>query len=156
MFSKVYTLRYEQVVPASLEAVWRFFSNPKNLGRITPSWLDFKVLSALPEEMHEGLIIHYTVRPFLGLVAPWTTEITHVRAPHYFVDEQKAGPYALWHHQHTFTEVGGGVEMVDEVNLRVGYSFLDSVIAPRVVLPMVESIFEFRRLAIGEIFPSVR
>lgn len=99
----VYTLRRIQVVKIALESCWRLFSNPANLSKITPPQMRFRVRSELPEEIYPGLMIQYTVSPVLRLPLTWVTEITHVRRPEFFVDEQRIGPYRLWHHEHSFS-----------------------------------------------------
>ncbi|HRU62163.1 MAG TPA: SRPBCC family protein, partial [Bacteroidia bacterium] len=92
-----------QVLPLSLEAAWEFFSTPRNLARITPPEMNFRIVTPdLPDKTYAGQIIAYTLTPVAGIRAGWITEITHVKAPHFFVDEQRKGPYRMWHHQHHF------------------------------------------------------
>ena len=82
-----------------------FFSNPANLELITPAELGLSVISELPDIMYPGMIIHYNVSSILGIKQSWVTEITHIKEPEYFVDEQKIGPYTFWHHQHHFKKI---------------------------------------------------
>jgi len=96
----VHVLETSQITPASLENAWDFFSNPRNLARITPPELDFTILTALPDRIYAGIMIEYRVRPILGIPARWVTEITHVDPGKSFVDEQRIGPYRIWHHEH--------------------------------------------------------
>ncbi len=96
---KVYQLKTIQNLPIGIDKAWEFFSNPNNLSVITPEWLNFKVTSKLPDKMYAGMIISYKVHPVLGIPNTWVTEITHVKEPFYFVDEQRFGPYKMWHHQ---------------------------------------------------------
>ena len=96
---KIYTLIHTQDLPTSLTEAWRFFSNPANLATITPLDLGFEVTSPLPSEMHAGLIITYKVRPLFNLPVSWVTEITHLIEGQLFVDEQRFGPYKMWHHR---------------------------------------------------------
>ena len=98
----------ESFLPISLEEAWDFFSQPANLPLITPQWLSLKLTNEVPERMYPGLTITYKVKPLLGIPIQWVTEITHVKELEMFVDEQKVGPYAFWHHQHFFREVAGG------------------------------------------------
>ena len=108
-------LREVQRLPISVPEAWSFFSDPRNLPRITPPSLGLEVTSDLPGKMYPGMIVTYRVRPIPGVPVDWVTEITHVREPSLFVDEQRFGPYRFWHHEHHFREVEGGVEMVDLV-----------------------------------------
>ena len=98
----IHVLTRSQIVPASVEECWAFFSDPRNLSKITPPALDFRVLSDLPAKVYPGMMIQYRVRPLLGIPLTWLTEITHVEEPGHFVDEQRVGPYTLWHHEHWF------------------------------------------------------
>ena len=104
----VHVLQRTQLVSATLAQAWAFFSDPRNLQRITPASLDFKILSDLPDRMYAGMMIRYRVRPLLGIPVTWVTEITHVEEGRRFVDEQRVGPYRMWHHEHEFRDVGGG------------------------------------------------
>ena len=98
----IHVLRKTQMVAASVAECWAFFSDPRNLPRITPPALDFRVLTELPPSVHPGLMIEYRVRPLLGISMSWLTEITHVEPGVRFVDEQRIGPYRIWHHEHHF------------------------------------------------------
>ena len=114
---KVYTKKYKTILPISLEEAWDFFSSPKNLAKITPSHMGFIITSEFNDEkMYPGMLITYKVSPLMGIKMDWCTEITHVIDKQYFVDEQRFGPYAMWHHQHHFKVVAGGVEMIDIVD----------------------------------------
>lgn len=145
-------LEMAQVVPITVEEAWRFFSNPAKLAAITPPWLGFKVTSPLPERMYPGLIVSYTVRPFLGIPVRWVTEITHVVEGRLFVDEQRMGPYRFWHHQHHFREVEGGVEVRDIVSYALPLGPVGGLLAPWLVAPRVREIFRYRRKALIERF----
>ena len=125
---KIYQLKTSQKLPISLEKAWNFFSNPANLSKITPSWLNFEVRTELPEKMYAGMIITYFVRPLLNIPQIWVTEITHVSKPNYFVDEQRFGPYKMWHHEHIFTELkDGGIEMHDIVSYVVPFGIIGRI-----------------------------
>jgi len=122
--SKVYSLKTVQQLPLNLDQAWDFFSNPKNLQKITPGDMGFTVISKYHgEKMYPGQIIEYTVKPLLGIPLYWMTEITHVMDKKFFVDEQRFGPYSLWHHQHHFKAVEGGVEMTDIVHYKLPFWF---------------------------------
>ena len=113
----IYYFKTEHLLPVSIDEAWDFFSSAKNLARITPPEMDFKILSTLDEkEIYEGMIIDYIVRPVFGIPLKWQTEIINVNKPHSFADRQLKGPYKIWEHTHTFLEVDGGVLMHDVVN----------------------------------------
>ena len=112
----LYTLHATQKLPISLEEAWEFLSNPANLKVITPDYMTFKIISGADRPMYAGQIIEYIVTPLLGIKTSWVTEITHVEPLKYFVDEQRFGPYTLWHHKHFIKEIDGGVEMEDLVH----------------------------------------
>ena len=148
----MYTIERIQRIPISLEEAWRFFQNPGNLSKITPSEMGFDILSEVPEKMYPGLFINYKVSPLFGIKMNWTTEITYVDAPNYFVDEQRVGPYSIWHHEHHFKEIEGGVEMLDRVNYKVPLGLLGKLAHPLIVKPKLEEIFDFRIQRVEEIF----
>ncbi|MCE1197552.1 MAG: SRPBCC family protein [Marinilabiliales bacterium] len=138
-------LKHQQVLPVSPEEAWQFFATPANLNEMTPAWLTFEIRSVLPEKMYEGLMIQYRIRPFLRLPMGWLTEITHVRDGEYFVDEQRKGPYRLWHHEHHFEPCPEGVRMTDLLYYDIGYSFLGVLAGKLFVHRMVREIFAYRQ-----------
>jgi len=149
----VHVLETSQITPASLENAWDFFSNPRNLARITPPELDFTILTALPDRIYAGMMIEYRVRPILGIPARWVTEITHVDPGKSFVDEQRIGPYRIWHHEHHFRPLDGGrVEMHDRVTYVLPLSPLGDLVHPFLVKPQLARILAFRENAVNEIF----
>ncbi|MGQ9644787.1 MAG: SRPBCC family protein [Ignavibacterium sp.] len=154
---KIYQLKSSQILPISLSTAWKFFSDPKNLSKITPKWLNFEIISKLPDRMYAGLIITYKVKPMLNIPQTWVTEITHVNEPNYFVDEQRFGPYKMWHHEHTFTEIPGvGVEMRDIVTYVVPFGLLGRIANSLFVRKKVLEIFEYRKEVLLKMFgPSV-
>ncbi len=142
----VYSLERVQRLPISIEEAWDFFSSPLNLRDITPAYMHFQVLSD-PKwvgRMYPGQVITYTVRPVLGIPLFWMTEITHVREGEFFVDEQRVGPYALWHHQHHFKPIEGGVEMTDLVHYRLPLGPLGTLAHALFVRRQLEEIFDYR------------
>ncbi len=147
-------LRTEQFLPISLEQAWDFFSSPKNLKTITPPYMGFIIKSGADRKMFPGQIITYTVTPLLGIPMNWVTEITHVREPYYFVDEQRFGPYSFWHHKHFFEEVEGGVNMIDEVHYKVPLGFLGDIADVLFVRSKLKEIFDFRFKKLEEMFPA--
>jgi len=151
--SKVYSFKTVQLIPTDLKTAWDFFSNPHNLKNITPVNLGFKVISKYQgDTMYPGQVIEYKVSPLLGIPLYWMTEITHVEDKKYFVDEQRYGPYSLWHHQHHFKEVNGGVEMTDIVHYKIPFWFLGDIANSLFVQQQVQGIFDFRFKKVEELF----
>jgi ligand-binding SRPBCC domain-containing protein len=148
----MHQLKQEQFLPISLEAAWDFFSTPKNLNEITPDDLVFEVTSQLPEKIYEGLIITYRIKPMLNIPINWCTEITHVKPQVYFVDEQRKGPYNIWHHEHHFKAVEGGVLMTDILHYDIGMSVLGWLAGKLFVHTKVREIFKYRQLTLEKHF----
>ena len=121
---KLYQLRTKQELPISLEKAWKFFSDPKNLKDITPNEMNFNIISGADKSIYAGQIIQYKVSPVLGINLKWVTEITHVKENEYFVDEQRFGPYSLWHHKHFFKKINGGILMEDIVDYKIPYGLI--------------------------------
>jgi len=144
----------QQNIPADLSEVWQYFSDPSNLKRITPSALGFEVISeAQPRpDIYAGQVIEYRVSPLLGIPLYWMTEITHVKSEQYFVDEQRQGPYSLWHHQHHFKKIAGGVEMTDMVHYKIPGWFLGDMVNSLLVKAQLQKIFHFRHRQVEAAF----
>ena len=153
---KLYRLETIQKLPISIIEAWQFLSDPKNLKRITPDYMGFKIVKGAESSMYAGQIIEYVVTPLLGISTTWVTEITHVKEPEYFVDEQRFGPYALWHHKHFIKPIKNGVEMVDLVDYKIPFGFLGRLAQPLVVYPKLKEIFEFRREALTKLFGTYK
>lgn len=149
---KIYTLKSKQKLPITLDQAWDFFSDPMNLNTITPDDMGFKTLSGADRKMYPGQVIEYIVTPLLGIPMKWVTEITHVINKEYFVDEQRFGPYALWHHKHFFKEIPGGVEMEDIVDYKLPMGVLGQLMHPVLVRPRLEQIFAYRTKKLVELF----
>jgi len=141
----IHTLIREQRLPISIEAAWDFFSSPNNLCKITPEWLCFEVRSGGSETMHAGQIITYWIKPLLDIKMSWVTEITHVREPFFFVDEQRLGPYRFWHHQHHFTASGDETIVRDKVNYALPFGVLGDAVHALWVKQKLNAIFDYRR-----------
>lgn len=149
---KIYTLHKKQKLPISVEQAWEFLSSPANLKTITPDYMGFNILSGADRPMFSGQIIQYIVTPVLGIKTKWVTEITHVKDLEYFVDEQRFGPYALWHHKHFIKKIDGGVEMEDIIDYKVPLGILGQLVHPILVKPKLEEIFSYRTKKLEELF----
>lgn len=149
---KIFTLHKKQKLAISLEEAWKYFSDPKNLKIITPDYMGFHILSGDEKPMFSGQIIQYIVRPFANIPTKWITEITHVEKEVYFVDEQRFGPYSLWHHLHTFKEINGGVEMEDVIHYKLPAGIIGTWLHPFLVKPKLDKIFEYRTEKLKELF----
>jgi len=151
--SKVYSIKTVQRIPVSLAKAWEFFSSPANLKNITPADLGFQIVSKHHgSKMYSGQIIEYRVKPVLGIPIYWMTEITHVETEKFFVDEQRFGPYTMWHHQHHFHEIPGGVEMTDIVHYKIPLWFLGDWAHALFVKKQLQDIFAFRHRKVEEFF----
>ena len=146
-----YILNRTQRLPISLDEAWDFFSSPNNLENITPPDVSFRQLSPA-EKMYAGQIIRYYISPVLGIPLFWMTEITHVQDKVYFVDEQRFGPYAFWHHKHFFKEIPGGIEMTDVVDYKLPLGILGNIAHAIFVRKKLEGIFEYRNKVLEEKF----
>ena len=149
----VYSFQTRQILPITLEKAWDFFSDPANLQAITPQDMGFKIISKFHgKKMYPGQLIEYKVRPLLGIPVYWMTEITHVEEGKYFVDEQRFGPYSLWHHQHHFLPVDGGVEMTDIVHYKIPFGPLGDLANWLFVQKKLKGIFDHRYNAVEKLF----
>jgi len=150
--SGIYTLKVSQLLPIGLSEAWDFFSSPKNLEKITPKHMGFKITSGEPESMYPGQIITYRVAPLPGFKTNWVTEITHVQKGNFFVDEQRFGPYSMWHHEHHFRECEAGVMMVDKVSYKLPFGFLGHIAQVLFVKRQLRKIFEYRVKVLEKMF----
>ncbi len=146
-------LEYIQFVPASLDMVWDFFSSPSNLSKITPPEMGFNITSPEQKEMYPGMFITYKVSPAFGIKLNWVTEITQINNRKFFIDEQRQGPYSIWHHEHHFIEVNGGVEMLDILYYSVPLGLIGKCANLLFVRNKVSEIFKYREKKIEELFP---
>ncbi|MEQ9466815.1 MAG: SRPBCC family protein [Ekhidna sp.] len=150
--SGIYTLTVMQQLPIGLSEAWDFFSSPKNLEKITPDHMGFKITSGEPGSMYPGQIISYKVSPLPGIKTSWVTEITHVEEGKFFVDEQRFGPYSMWHHEHHFEENEKGVMMTDKVSYKIPFGFLGHIAQRLFVGRQLRGIFEYRVKVLEEKF----
>ncbi|MFL1011513.1 SRPBCC family protein [Flavisericum labens] len=149
---KIYRLHEKQNLPISVGEAWDFLSDPKNLKTITPDYMGFNILSGADRPMFAGQIIQYIVTPVLGIKTKWVTEITHSIHQKYFVDEQRFGPYNLWHHKHFIREINGGVEMEDIIDYKLPFGLIGQMAHPILVKPKLEEIFNYRKQKLEELF----
>jgi ligand-binding SRPBCC domain-containing protein len=148
-----YQFKREQLIPATMEEVWEFISSPKNLKKITPEYMGFDIKTAdLPEKMYPGMIICYTVKPMLNIPLTWVTEITHVEDKKFFIDQQRIGPYSLWHHQHIIEQRADGVMMSDIVSYSPPFGLLGALANKLIIKNKLEDIFNYREFAIRKKF----
>ncbi|MCT4604151.1 MAG: SRPBCC family protein [Marinifilum sp.] len=141
-----YQFHKEQILHASIDEVWEFISSPVNLKEITPKYMGFDITSNLmKEKMYPGMIISYKLSPILGIKTTWVTEITQVRDKSYFVDEQRVGPYSIWHHQHIIEPLPGGVLMKDIISYKPPLGFLGAIANKLFIKSKLNEIFEYRR-----------
>ena len=150
--SGIYTLKVSQELPIGIEEAWDFFSSPKNLEKITPDHMGFVITSELPPKMYPGQIISYKVSPIPGVKTNWVTEITHVEDNKFFVDEQRFGPYSMWHHEHHFKEKGDKVLMTDKVSYKIPLGILGQMAHGLFIKRQLRGIFEYRIQALEEKF----
>jgi len=144
---------WQQFVPRPLDEVWSYFSRPENLDNITPDNMGFEILTDIENvPMYQGMIIQYEVSPIGNIKMNWVTEITHVKESKYFIDEQRFGPYALWHHQHHFEEKDGGTLMTDLLHYKVPYGFIGTIADLLFVDQRIEEIFNYRIKAVEKVF----
>jgi ligand-binding SRPBCC domain-containing protein len=151
MLHKLYTTQSLKVAPNEL---WDFLSNPGNLAKITPGYMRFEVLSPF-DSIFQGQIIEYHVRPLLGIKMHWVTEITHVVPGNYFVDEQRFGPYAFWHHQHFIKAISGGTELVDVVHYKLPLGNIGKLLNRCFVEKQLAEIFNYRRQQLASLWKEL-
>jgi ligand-binding SRPBCC domain-containing protein len=149
----VYQFKREQEFDQPIEKLWEFISNPKNLKKITPKYMGFDIVSEEPpKEIYEGMIIMYKVSPLFGIKTTWVTEVTNVKNGYYFIDEQRVGPYKLWHHQHFIKTTKSGTMMTDIVTYQPPFKFLGSFANKILIKKKLEEIFDYRNKVLAELF----
>lgn len=151
--SGIYTLTSEQILPISLEKAWEFFTVPMNLDKITPKEMDFKITNNPPPKTYKGQIITYKIGVLPLIKSNWITEITHLEDHQFFVDEQRFGPYAMWHHEHHFEKISETeTKMKDIVNFKMPFGILGDLLAGYFVKNKVKFIFESRHIILEKTF----
>ena len=153
---KIFKLHKKQKLPITIQAAWDFLSDPKNLKDITPDKMNFNITDCDYKKIYPGQIIQYTVTPLLNIPLKWVTEITHVVDKKYFVDEQRFGPYALWHHKHFIREIDGGIEMEDVIHYKIPFGPIGVLANYLFVQKKLGSIFVYRRKKLIELFGDLK
>ena len=155
MADMIQRLFREQLVPGDPEAIWAFFATPRNLDRLTPPSLSFQVRGKGAERMYPGQVIEYRIGILPGWRTTWLTEITHVREGEYFVDEQRVGPYKLWHHEHFFLPEPGnrGMRMTDRVTYEVGWGPAGDLVHALWIRRKLVETFDYRARQVAAAFP---
>jgi len=146
---QIYHLRCELITTCPLLETFEVFKNPRNLAKITPSWLNFQVITR-DVEMHKGAEIGYNIK-WLGMPMRWKTLIAEYDPPHSFVDEQAEGPYAIWRHHHTFGETPAGTKVADHVEYALPLGMLGRLAHAIMVKSQLEAIFRFRQREISKL-----
>lgn len=154
LFQKLYRVNASQFVPITIEEAWAFFSSPDNLQKISPDSVGFEITSKTGDDMYPGMLITYIVSPVLGIKMRWCTEITQVKDKEYFVDDQRFGPYAFWHHQHHFEEVDGGVLIKDIVHYGIPLGPIGQLANALFVRKQIREIFDYRVAAVERLWPG--
>lgn len=149
---KIYRLYRKQILSTDIQTTWKFFTDPGNLSKITPGYINFQITKLSSSEMYPGMLLTYKIKPILKVPMKWVTEITQVYEPVWFKDEQRSGPYKMWSHQHIFREVEGGVRMEDIVDYTMPFGFLGRIVHFFVVRRKLKEIFDFRRKVLDETF----
>lgn len=149
---KIYSLIRKQILPATLEETWSFFSDPQNLVKITPSRMNFRITYNSGTDIYSGQIIKYKVTVLPFYTVRWVTEIKQATKPYHFIDVQREGPYSMWHHLHHFKQVPQGVEMTDEVNYALPLGLLGRLAHGILVQPQLNAIFDYRYAVLEKYF----
>jgi ligand-binding SRPBCC domain-containing protein len=154
---KIYSFETTQEIPLSISEAWDFLSSPANLKKITPPEMGFEITSDYKgEKMYAGQIISYIVKPLAGIPMRWVTEITHVAEPRYFVDEQRFGPYAMWHHKHFIEKSENGVIMRDVVHYAIPMGIIGQLLNTLVIRKKIKAIFDYRFKKLEAMFGIIK
>ena len=158
LFSKhsgIYTLEASQELNISLERAWDYFSSPANLSKITPPEMGFDITSKVTKKAYQGQIITYKVSPFPFVKMNWVTEITSVKEKEFFIDEQRFGPYSMWHHEHYFEELPNGNTLIkDKVSYKIPLGVLGHIAQVLFVKKQLHEVFLFRFKRLTQLFPD--
>jgi ligand-binding SRPBCC domain-containing protein len=148
----IYQIFREQTVPAPINVVWSYFSEPKNLNEITPPDMNFLIINDGGGKMYQGQLIEYRIQFIPYFKSKWLTEIAHVREQNYFVDVQQIGPYRFWYHEHIFDRVGNGTNIRDRVTYSLPFGIIGDIVHTIWVGKRLKSIFDYRSKKMAAIF----
>ena len=151
-YGDIYELKTEQTFDAPIDEVWEFFSTPRNLEKITPEKLKFQILNNIADKAYPGQIIAYKISIFPPVQTKWVTEITQVKEKEFFVDEQRYGPYAMWHHEHHFKSEGDKTVMTDLIYFKMPFGILGKIVFNLYAKKKLTEIFTFRKEEVLEAF----
>lgn len=153
--SGIYTLKTEQELNLPIDKAWEFFSVPENLAKITPKEMGFKITSNIDSKAYAGQIITYKVGLFPLIKANWVTEITNVESESFFIDEQRFGPYKMWHHEHWFEALpNGNTLMKDKISYKLPFGILGKLAQVIMVKNKLTNIFSYRFQILDKKFNS--
>lgn len=151
--SGIYTLTTEQVLNVSLKEAWNFFSAPQNLEEITPNHMGFTITSNVDKKAYKGQIITYKVGILPGIKSNWVTEITQVENEKFFIDEQRFGPYSMWHHEHWFEGLENGKTLMkDKISYKIPFGFLGHLAQFIFIKQQLNTIFKHRFVTLEKLF----
>ncbi|CAA0143519.1 SRPBCC family protein [Tenacibaculum maritimum] len=151
--SGIYTLEASQELNIAIEKAWDYFSSPENLASITPPKMGFQITAKVDKKAYQGQIITYKVSPVLGIKMNWVTEITVVKEQNFFVDEQRFGPYKMWHHEHWFEKLPDGKTLMkDKVSYKLPFGILGRLAHKIFVKSELKAIFEYRFKTLNALF----
>lgn len=152
---KLERIQTVQRLPIQIEEAWDFFTSPKNLRLTTPHWLDLRLNTEPPEYLHPGMIVSATIRPFPVITSSWISELTHIRPPQFYITEQRVGPFKMWHHEHHFRSIDGGVEVEDIILYGMRFGMVGAFFHNVYVRKKLHEAFSFRAQALEQRFGSL-
>ena len=149
----LYTLYAKQTVAKERDILWDFFRKPRNLNKLTPEDVNFKINSGRSDDFYQGKIISYKIQLLNFFTLNWVTEISQVKEGSYFIDNQVSGPYKMWHHEHHFkSNTDGTTEIIDKVKYKVPFYILGRLMHKMFIRKKLFNIFMFRQKQINNLF----
>lgn len=149
----IYTLLTQQELPIDLATAWDFFSAPENLEKITPPHMGFEITTDVNRRAYAGQIITYKVGILPGIKTHWVTEITQVKEHEFFIDEQRFGPYRMWHHEHFFEALPSGhTLMKDKISYKIPFGILGHLAQKIFIKKQLTAIFTYRHQVLAQLF----
>jgi ligand-binding SRPBCC domain-containing protein len=151
--SGIYTLFSTQTLNIPISQAWEFFSSPENLQKITPENMEFRITSKVDKKAYIGQIITYKVGILPGIKQNWVTEITQVKDQKYFIDEQRFGPYKMWHHEHWFEDLQNGQTLMrDKISYKIPFGYLGDLAQYLFIKRQLKTIFNYRYRILEKLF----